>query len=1030
MHRTNTVRTAASVRKAAICGVAASAVLAAGAAHAQTVDEIVVTSQRQSESLQDVPISVTALTADDLQSKQVEGFSDIQLFTPNVSFSKSQFTTSTLAIRGITNLAVASTSSANVSIHQNDVPQLSSRLFETEFYDIERIEILRGPQGTLFGRNATGGVVNVITNKASVDGVEAFLEGEYGNYDSQRIQGMFNLPLGDSLALRVAGTSIKRDGYTENVFTGNDIDDRDIYSVRGSLRWYPTDATTVDFSASYFQEDDNRTSFQKRRCNADPVLGCATGLIGQPGQPTSLGFDNPAVTGTISTIASDATFFALGAQVGLGVAQGLAGLGAFNGSATGSDLNGNGVDDGVEGAIGGFANGVGGVWAQHALFSIASPPGGDVPQPTDLRQVAEDLDPEYYSEETFLSLNINHDFENFSVKFNAGYGDTTVDSIRDTDAAAGPIPTIPNFAAQPNMLAFYESQGVLPPGSVPVGTQLGLAGYYAGLGGLPVSALSESGVISGDLTTVTNRIAGVEQSIGISEYLSLEGIVSTDFDGPVNFLAGVNYIKSESEEGADFNVATNTFDYFSVVAGTLLAQTLGSIGELTLDPAAVFGTSPFSFYTPTFNNDARNSELESLSAFGEVYWDITPTLKFIGGVRYNDDTVSTEERNAFAASFQALLAGVPESIVPPLVPVPTSQDALISLLATASPYNSIELEFDAVTGRAVLQWDATPNQNYYASFSRGFRPGGINPSTGGSIGGAATFDDETVNAYEIGAKLVGLSGALRANLAAFYYDYTGFQLPNIIGLTAVNDNADLDVYGVEGEFLFLPTDNTRINLTLSYLETEIKDFSSIDGANPAGFTDADVFRDTVLGGTCAVENNGLPTLIGQSIPGFGTLTPFVPLCDTLAGIVAGANASLPSGAPQYEYFNGGIAQDLSGNELPQAPNYSIAVGVEHDFDVANGGLVVTPRVDYYYQGEFYGSQFNREADVVEAYGNLNAQAIIRPEDGPWYLRVFAQNILDDDNITGQYTGAAAQGSYINQFIQEPLRYGGAIGVRF
>lgn len=991
--------------------------LIASAASAQSVDEIVVTSQRQSQSLQDVPIAVTALTGEELAAKQVETFADVQLYTPNVSFSKSQFTSSTFAIRGVTNLAVASTSSANVSIHQNDIPQLSSRLFETEFYDVERVEILRGPQGTLFGRNATGGVVNVITNKASVDAVEGHLEAEYGNYDSQIVTGMLNMPLSDSLALRLSGRAVKRDGYTENVYTGNDIDDRDLFSVRGSLRWYASDATTIDLTASYFEEDDSRTSFQKRRCNSDPILGCATGLVGQPGGPASLGFDNPATSGTINTIASSATFAALGAQIG---------------GQIGATLEAGGAPAGTAAAL---ASALGSAWASHALFVTGASLPGEVAQPTDMRKIASDFDPQYYADETFVGLNITHDFEKFSLKFNAGYAETSVDSIRDTDQSVGPIVTLPDFATLPNMQAVLESAGVIPAGTLAFlgapSTQLGLAGYFAGVGGVPTSGLSESGLISGDFSSVGNRLSGVEQSIGDSRYYSMEGIISTDFDGRVNFLGGVNYIKSESDEGADFNVATTGFDYFSLVAGTLYAQTLGSLGLLASAPQAdVYGLQNYSFYTPTFNNDEQNSELESISAFGEVYIDLTDSLSFIGGVRYNDDTVSTTQRNAFAASFQAALAGIPESVVPPVVEVPSTQEDVLAVLASAAPYSPIELSFDAVTGRAVLQWAATDNQSYYASYSRGFRPGGVNPSTGGGAGGNATFDDETVDAFEIGAKLVGLSGSLRANLSAFYYDYTGFQLPNIIGITAVNDNADVEIYGVEGEFLFQPTDNTRINLTVSYLETEIQDFTAVDPANPAAFTDADVYRDTVLGSACVVDNNGLPSLIGQTIPGFGVLTPFVPLCSTLEGIVTGVNATLPTGAPQYEFFDSGIPQDLSGNELPQAPNYSIAVGAEHDFWFANGSMIFTPRVDYYYQGEFYGSHFNREADVVDAYGNLNAQAVLRPEDGPWYIRIFAQNVLDEDNVNGQYTGAQAQGSYINQFIQEPLRYGGAIGVRF
>src|SRR5690606_6252103 len=106
---------------------------------------------------------------------------------------------------------VAASSENAVSVHMNDFFLNSPRLFETEFFDIERLEILRGPQGTLFGRNATGGVINVITAKANPEAVEGYIDAEYGNYESVKVHGALNVPLGNRLAFRLAGTTITRD---------------------------------------------------------------------------------------------------------------------------------------------------------------------------------------------------------------------------------------------------------------------------------------------------------------------------------------------------------------------------------------------------------------------------------------------------------------------------------------------------------------------------------------------------------------------------------------------------------------------------------------------------------------------------------------------------------------------------------------------------------------------------------------------------------------------------------------------------
>jgi len=194
-----------------LAGVCASAI--AIPAYAQSTDAtddenvIIVTAQRSNERLQDVPIAVSAFNTEALEKQQIKNTSDLQLTLPNVTFTKGNFTGSSFTIRGIGDLCVGVTCDSATAIHMNDAPLYATRLFESEFYDLAQVEVLRGPQGTLFGRNATSGVVNFRTARPDLSGFSANAEAEYGNYNSVKVKGMVNAPIGDTVGVRLAGFS-------------------------------------------------------------------------------------------------------------------------------------------------------------------------------------------------------------------------------------------------------------------------------------------------------------------------------------------------------------------------------------------------------------------------------------------------------------------------------------------------------------------------------------------------------------------------------------------------------------------------------------------------------------------------------------------------------------------------------------------------------------------------------------------------------------------------------------------------------
>ncbi len=241
--------------------------------HAQNsgaaLEEIIVTAQRREESIQDVPIAVSAFGATEMAAQQINEASDLQNLVPNMTYTGGS---DGFQIRGVGNSVGGTTGDVGVGIHHNNAPQVQSRIANAEFLDVQRIEVLRGPQGTLYGRNATGGVINIITQKPVFEEWDFSAGLELGNYSNQKIQGMVNIPMGDMFALRVAGNTLSRDGYTENLATANDIDDRDIWSGRATLGFEPTDSIRGWVLWEKYSEDDSRREGASTFCIQDPEV--------------------------------------------------------------------------------------------------------------------------------------------------------------------------------------------------------------------------------------------------------------------------------------------------------------------------------------------------------------------------------------------------------------------------------------------------------------------------------------------------------------------------------------------------------------------------------------------------------------------------------------------------------------------------------------------------------------------------------------------------------------------------------------
>lgn len=230
---------ASSIALALCCSAAAQA------QDTRVLEEVLVTAQKRSQSVQDIPLAVTALSATMLDERGITDIASLATSVPGMHFSESGNNTR-ITIRGIGTEQTTVTGDPGVAFHIDGVYQARSSAGEALFYDLARVEVLRGPQGTLYGRNATGGSVNLISN-APDDDLGGDVEVQFGNYNQQRLRGVLNMPLLDeTLLMRLSGQYEARDGYYENLTPGaDDLEDADNINVRAQFLY----RATPDFDA-------------------------------------------------------------------------------------------------------------------------------------------------------------------------------------------------------------------------------------------------------------------------------------------------------------------------------------------------------------------------------------------------------------------------------------------------------------------------------------------------------------------------------------------------------------------------------------------------------------------------------------------------------------------------------------------------------------------------------------------------------------------------------------------------------------
>jgi iron complex outermembrane receptor protein len=285
--------------KKIVSAVALASVAAPSISFAQdsVLEEIVVTASKRATTLQEIPIAVTVTTADTIEKAQIQDLIDLQAVVPSLRVSQLQTSrNANFVIRGFGNGANNPGIEPSVGVFIDGVYRSRSASAISDLPRLERVEVLSGPQSTLFGKNASAGVVSVVTPAPQGDS-GGFISGSFGDYSAIVLKGLVEGSITDNLAFDLAGSYNSRDGYFDNLATGEELNERNRYAIRGQLNWTPNDTTAIRVIADYDEIDEACCGVVN--IISGPATGAINFLGGQlvPNDPEALeGFyDDPAV---------------------------------------------------------------------------------------------------------------------------------------------------------------------------------------------------------------------------------------------------------------------------------------------------------------------------------------------------------------------------------------------------------------------------------------------------------------------------------------------------------------------------------------------------------------------------------------------------------------------------------------------------------------------------------------------------------------------------------------------------------------
>ena len=814
---------------------AISAATLAVSAQAQQLEEVIVTAQKRAENLQDVPISVSTMSGEKIQDNTILNFAALADFVPSLHIADAPVSTN-IYMRGI--------GSGNnrgfeqsVGMYLDGVYLGRGRQYRSALMDIERVEVLRGPQGTLFGKNTVAGAIN-ISSASPVVGEE--MQGEINASVEENggaiYEGFLQGSLSDTLAMRAAFRYRETDGYVYNAFLEQDEGALEETGARITLVWEPSDTFSANFKYTNMQRD--------RDGAASATWRYLSPAERQAEVPNRSAFANTAYA--IMDI-----FFPDFPSI------------AGKDFTTYKDNNyGQSQADG---------------------FGISTKPENS------------DDNIENYS------LNMNWEIGGGTLTSVTGYA--TYDYQDDVDVDWLPL----QFIARYDDHDFYQ--------------------------------FSQEFRFSAD---VGDRFSYTVGAYFDENELDMYGrvTVDTNFDGLFPAFAALA-------------------NGFPLEAAPLMPQNL--LVPLT---GGAYGANQVS------RNHEFDQKTDSFAFFAQGTYEISDTLRMTLGLRYTE-----EEKDA--TSVQKLgdsNCGIDGNADTSIAGCANGYNPFLAIVQATSfnTYNKNWLgsrETDDLTPSINVQWDVSDSSMLYISYSEGFKSGGFSAADDGNPGNVGVggfpveavssvpnedfeFDDESVEAFEIGGKHEFLDGAMRLNWAAFYSEYQNLQTTIFKGVGfAVKNAASSEVQGLEVDWLLQVSDAVRVGANFAYLDATYGDFK--DGPCDA----------------IQLDQNGL--------------------CGTTAGIAVGS------------------LNDLTGVNTLYSSEYSGNAFI--DIRSQWGDKEVFAGIDVNYRSEFQSAGDNDKYDMIPEYTKVNMRVGLSADN--WEVMAYGRNVFDEAALQQSFDTPVLAGSH-------------------
>jgi len=917
------------------------------------IEEVIVTAERKEASIQDTSISITAFTDQFIDDFGIRNQEDLQNFVPATTIQPYDAT-----VRGVGRNFRALGGDPGVATYMNGVysEDLLTATAAT-FWDVQRIEVLRGPQGTLYGRNAVGGAINILYKEPTYDS-EWAVKGIVGNFGTEEIYGMASGPLVDGvLAARLNFSLRDREGIIKDIGSNPDgaIDGLGTDNIALQLKWNPTDTIEVDL--------------RQNQMNIDRSFGGANGagLVVLNEESENYRNTTDLIPGYRRVDASQTS--ALANDFLVPGARTYTFTDPVSGAAVLAQHNRPGIDladaDGFQNAAASL-DGFNQTSAASAAAYNACVFGGDI-SGSSVCAATNGLNREEFDQQG-TQMTVAWDVtDDLQLKYIYGYNKLSYRRTTDDDNT-GSLFIDRQFYV--NHEADYSSHE--------------LQAFYDFTENFSIT----SGIFFYDATI--DQRGDYYSAVGSEKfenpYNDATGLATAFFNPGGNTLVPSLHSARAACEASQ--AATCQRNYSVTASNAVLALTAG-------------GRSDNLQITPWYGDDGTNPDLdvqngpntrgsdllyhtqtirEAFAAYTQAVWDINDKFTLTVGIRYAEDDVTAEENlfrytevgttfvkalfdatgdgtfpffdttpgvdgdsvlpfdlftyNALNGAFETDAAG---DIIFDANGQPTATARVVNggIPAAVSVYRPFERTDEKFTGRVNLDWNIDDSSMMYFSVTTGYRSGGYNLVF---FSTSPTYDPEELTAYEIGYKGQFANDTVQVFASTYFYDYktihtVATEISSIGGLsTSVLEAPGAEIYGIEAEVLWLASDNLTLGGNFSY--------------TPSEYTEDLLSKDTA---------------------GFDKPDSLFPAANQFVNI--------------------------NGNQLLQVPELKYTGYATYRIPVESGNIDISGV--YSWTDEVYYSPFQSELEKTEAYGRTDLRASWASNDGSWIVTGFVNNVFND-----------------------------------